>query len=99
MFEHFITYYPISYFVEERNLLAGGERPLSGTALPIDPDSMSLNQNEIYLDEINKMGEDGWELVNVAPLLRGCYDERKSYGYSLTAGYYFFWKRKRSNIE
>jgi hypothetical protein len=41
------------------------------------------------------MGQDGWELVSVRPLLLGV-GQAIGYaglGYSLTAGYYLFWKR------
>jgi hypothetical protein len=42
------------------------------------------------------MGRQGWELVTVQPLLKGIYakgNAQVGFGYSLTAGYYFFWKK------
>ena len=41
------------------------------------------------------MGNEGWELVTVQPLLKGVYQAAGygGYGYSLTAGYYLFWTR------
>jgi hypothetical protein len=44
---------------------------------------------------MNRLGSEGWELVNVQPLLKGVRDAlgNSGMGYSLTAGYYLFWKR------
>jgi hypothetical protein len=50
-------------------------------------------------DHLNQMGRECWELVSVQPLLFGDYyyghgkTNLSAYGYSLTFGYYFFWKK------
>jgi len=93
MYEHTVTYYNISYFVEDKDNVTEGRSPLYGPAMPSDPDPASLAGNIRYMDEIDQMGKEGWELISVSPLLRGCYHEGAHYGYSLTAGYYLFWKR------
>lgn len=92
-----ITYIPISYEKDKNNLSEYEPIPESLWEHP------QFNQH--YMD----MGNDGWELTNVQPLLRGMYKiggngvsgalVRNSvaygYGYSLTAGYYFFWSREK----
>jgi hypothetical protein len=56
------------------------------------------------MNHMQDMGSKGWELVNVQPLLRGIYKYNKDnasgfgLGYSLTAGYYLFWKKQTEQI-
>jgi len=66
------------------------------------------NDEEFHV-QLNEMGDEGWELVSTQPLLRGVAKEEPgeininggwgggkggvSYGVSLTAGYYLFWRR------
>lgn len=95
MFEHTVTYVPVQYYEGE---MEGGiifKRP----GLPVHPDPASLWNNPDFEQLFRKMGQGGWELVNVQPLLQGQYRAKgslnRSYGigFSITAGYYFFWKR------
>jgi hypothetical protein len=83
MYESKITYLPVAY--EEAKVS------------PFDPIPNSLWKNENYKSRYEDLFADGWELVNVQPLLRAQYERRPqtSYGYNLTAGYYFFWKREK----
>jgi hypothetical protein len=59
----------------------------------------SILGNEKYETMMNKMGEQGWELVSVQTVLRGEYNYDSireggyGYGYSLTDGFMFFWKK------
>ncbi len=55
------------------------------------PDPESFYDNNEYKKHMAEMGTKGWELISVQPLLRGAYGY--DYGYSLTAGYFLFWKR------
>ena len=89
MFEYTITYYEVKYFMEQKGDL------IEGPAFPIDPNPESLYENELYLRIMNDMGEQGWELVTVTPLLRACYHQGYGFGFPLTAGYYFYWKRTK----
>lgn len=89
MYEYKVTYYHVEYFIESRT----EERVVP--YLPSDPNPESLTENEAYIIQLNDMASEGWELVNVVPLLRSCYHEGRGYGYSLTAGYYHYWKRKK----
>lgn len=56
--------------------------------------------NPDYEGFMNSMGKDGWELISVQPLLEGTYsyelgsNSTTGFGYTLTAGYFFFWKRQ-----
>ena len=63
---------------------------------PCWPEWRSLPDDSKYKRHMDEMGESGWELVSVQPILRGVYNNTSSnisYGYSITAGYYFFWKK------
>ena len=71
MFEHTVTYLGIR--------LEGATR---GDSFPI-PDSLWTAPE--YAQYFERMGEQGWELVSVTPLIFGQFTQ--------TAGYYFFWKR------
>jgi len=65
----------------------------------------SLIGNERYENMLEEMGEQGWELVSVQSVLRGEYDYDRiseggyGYGYSLTDGYMFFWKKEYFSEE
>lgn len=90
MFEYQISYYNIAYFIDEKQPF------MVGTGLPTDPNPGSFDYNTDYMEEITRFGSEGWELVSVQPLLRGCYNDATGVSYSLTAGYYMFWKRLKS---
>jgi len=89
--EHTVTYVPVRYEAGRR----GGF--LKGPTLLTEPDPSSLSQDASFDRLFLQMGKEGWELVSVQPLLRGQYDTGGGFpyglGYSITAGYYFFWKR------
>ena len=85
-YEYFTTYFPIQY------------QGVSGE-LPKYPLFESLTNDPVYLSEMKDAGERGWELVSIQPLLQGvsCSSLHGSFGYSITAGYFFFWKRQENN--
>lgn len=90
-FEYLTTFVPVFYQEEE----GGGGLLMKKLSLPRNPIIESLTANTAYAEHLNRLGSAGWELVNVQPLLKGV---RETYGYegiaySLTAGYYLFWKR------
>jgi hypothetical protein len=91
MFEYTVTYVPVRY----RERQSGGL--FKGPALQTEPEPASLSQDASLERLFRQMGQEGWELVSVQPLLRGQYDTGGGFpyglGYSITAGYYFFWKR------
>ena len=91
MVEHTVTYVPVRYHESK----SGGI--FRGPPLRTDPDPASLCQDASFERLFREMGQEGWELVSVQPLLRGQYDKGGGFaygmGYSITAGYYFFWKR------
>jgi hypothetical protein len=62
---------------------------------PHEPIVESLIDNPAYAQNLNRLANEGWELVNVQPLLKGVWrgEGDSGLGYSLTAGYYLFWKR------
>ena len=87
--EYRTTFFPVDYPVEK-----GSKWLLGLQQLPHAPDEDSLIENPEYQKQMQMMGERGWELVSVQPLLEGIYmAEAPSFAYSITAGYYFFWKR------
>ena len=96
-FEHTTTYVPVQYAVDKTGFwVFQRDSPLPGPPLP-----ESLLTADDYLTEVNGMGAQGWELVNVQSLLRGVHHTPPGKvtagavaSYSLTAGYYFFWKRR-----
>jgi hypothetical protein len=94
MYEHTVTYVSVQYQPGESEGLIF-KRP----ALQTDPDPASLASNANFERLFASMGRDGWELVSVQPLLRGQFDRSPNInasfglGYSITAGYYFFWRR------
>ncbi len=94
------TYFPVQY--EERSRVSDGTE----TALPdTEPMAESLLENPEYGEHLALMGNDGWELVNVQPLLRGIHESDLNhnggygFGYSLTAGFYLFWKKEYEKQE
>jgi len=96
-FEYHTNYFPIEYLTTTKQVLFSKKELDPAYPLP-----ESLIQNTEYLNLLKEMGNLGWELVSVQPLLRSIYRSDRlgegayGYGYSLTAGYYFFWKRSKS---
>ena len=96
-FEHTTTFLPVSYLpVHEGKWIFKHQSPL-----PVQPDVESLLQSSTYRSELLQMGNQGWELVSVQSLLRGIHHSPGgtemgggAISYSLTAGYYCFWKRQ-----
>ena len=89
-FEYLTTFVPVAYEKDESDRWLFKEiRP------PRIPIIESLTANPEYEHHMNRLGSEGWELVNVQPLLKGVRDAlgNSGMGYSLTAGYYLFWKR------
>ena len=93
----FLDFFRPRRVTEQRTAHRGGQEE----ALPdIDPLAETLLENPEYAEHLALMGNDGWELANVQPLLRGVYEADSStsggygYGYSLTAGFYLFWKKE-----
>jgi hypothetical protein len=97
MVEHTVTYIPVRYQEGRRGVI------FKGPALQTEPVPASLSQDANFERLFRQMGQEGWELVSVQPLLRGQYDIGGGFpyglGYSITAGYYFFWKRQLSLDE
>ena len=89
-FEYLTTFVPVAYEKEESGAWLFKEvRP------PRRPIIESLTDNPGYAEHLNRLGNEGWELVNAQPLLKGVWKALGTAGivYSLTAGYYLFWKR------
>ena len=89
-FEYLTTFVPVAYQSVEKRVWVFKE-----TEPPRKPIVESLTDNPAYAEHLNRLGSAGWELVNVQPLLKGVREAMgyEGIGYSLTAGYYFFWKR------
>ena len=89
-FEYLTSFVPMSYKSEETGVWVFKERQP-----PHIPIVESLTDNPAYAEHLNRLGNEGWELVNAQPLLKGVYrlHGHTGMGYSLTAGYYLFWKR------
>ena len=89
-FEYSTTYFPVEYESSEKGVWV-----FKSHALPHQPDETSLIESETYQEHMREMGNRGWDLVSVQPLLRGTsmLVGTAGFGYSLTAGYFFFWKR------
>jgi hypothetical protein len=94
MTEHTVTYVPVCY--PEGDTTDGVS---FCEQLPAKPDPASLWTSLDYENHFRQMWQDGWDLVNVQPLLQGhsplsgSFNTGSSQGFSITAGYYFFWKR------
>lgn len=94
-FEYKTSFIPVAYEREKRGLWI-----FQQDALPISPAPGSLYADPQYQAHLNDMGKEGWELVSVQDLLRGVYQYKEGsnkafgLGYSLTAGYFLFWKRQ-----
>jgi hypothetical protein len=90
-FEYLTTFVPVVYQSEERGIWVFKENEP-----PRNPIIESLTDNPAYAQHLNRLGNEGWELVGAQPLLKGVLKEyvyKSVAGYSLTAGYYLFWKR------
>lgn len=98
MTEHTVTYVPVCY--PEGDKAEGVS--YKEKKLPVQPDPASLWTSLDYENHFRQMWQDGWDLVNVQPLLQGhspssgSFNTDSSPGFSITAGYYFFWKRSAS---
>src|SRR5262245_11939397 len=89
-FEYLTTFVPMDYESADRGVwIFKEELP------PREPIVESLTDNLAYTQNLNRLGNEGWELVSVQPLLKGVWrgEGNSGLGYSLTAGYYLFWKR------
>ncbi len=89
-FEYLTTFVPVFYQEEKE-----GHFLMKKISLPRNPIIESLTANPGYEEQLNRLGSAGWELVNVQPLLKGVREAvgYEGLAYSLTAGYYLFWKR------
>ena len=89
-FEYLTTFVPVAYEKEER-----GAWLFKEVKPPRKPIIESLTDNPAYAEHLNRLGNEGWELVNAQPLLKGVWimQGNTGIGYPLTAGYYLFWKR------
>lgn len=89
-FEYKTTFFPVVYEEREKGVWI-----LKVNEIARDPDETSLLDSEDYQEQLKEMGSEGWELVSVQPLLRGVFTlvGTGGFGYPLTAGYYFFWKK------
>jgi len=93
-YEYFTSVFSIDY----QKAMGSGLLNKSTEYDPFWPEWRSLPDNPKYKSHMEEMGQKGWELVSVQPILRGIYRSynESAYGYSLTAGYYFFWKKQLS---
>ena len=95
-YEYKTTFFPVTYQIDTETQ---GRWFFKTEKLLQKPQPDSLLESMDYEDFVNAMGKDGWELTSVQPLLEGVYahelgsNNSGGYGYSLTAGYFFFWKR------
>ena len=97
-YEFMTTYFPLKY--HDKDVLNTKQIHKVHT---INPAPSSLCDNEEYNGFVSDMGQDGWELVSVESVQKGVNvysekesDDSKMFGYSLTAGFMFFWKRELS---
>ncbi|MGH9854808.1 MAG: hypothetical protein ACREBD_33675 [Blastocatellia bacterium] len=90
-FEYQTTFVPVVYLIEEK-----GDWLFKEADSPHEPIVESLTGNPAYEQHLKRMGNEGWELVSVQSLLKGVVKmyPTTGMGYSLTAGYYLFWKRE-----
>ncbi|MGI8996862.1 MAG: hypothetical protein ACR2GW_09360 [Pyrinomonadaceae bacterium] len=93
-FEYTTSFVSVTYEQEERGVwIFKSKKPT------VAPNPASLYDDPEYQRLLREKGDAGWELVSVQPLLRGAYSYQPTpnasygFGYSLTAGYYLFWKR------
>jgi hypothetical protein len=90
-FEYRTTFVPVTYRKEEQ-----GSWVFKEEFPPQEPIVESLTNDPAYEQHLRRMGNEGWELVSAQSLLRGVvktYVATPGMAYSLTAGYYLFWKR------
>lgn len=94
-FEYTTSYVPVSYDADKAKRGRFKETPM-----PSRPDPNSLLDSDEYKRLLRDMGNEGWELVTVQPVLRASHAVKNAFWYggsgvssSVTAGYYFFWKR------
>jgi hypothetical protein len=89
-FEYLTTFVSVDYESAERGVWLFKEKQS-----PCEPIVESLADNPEYAQHLNRLGNEGWELVTAQPLLRGItvLMGQGSFGYPLTAGYFLFWKR------
>ena len=92
-FEYHTSFAPVSYQNGESANFLGMDLPG-----PLHtPNLDSLLHHEGYRRHLNELGSAGWELISAQPVLQGV---QSGYaGYSLTAGYFLFWKREITEIQ
>ncbi len=94
-FEYMTSYVPVSYDADNAKRGRFKETPI-----PSFPDPHSLLDSDEYKNLLRDISDAGWELVTVQPLLRASHAVKNFFFYggtgvsvSVTAGFYFFWKR------
>lgn len=92
-FEYHTSFVPLSYQSGDSARFLGMD--LSGP--PQVPNLDSLLHHEGYRRHLNELGSKGWELISAQPVLQGVHTGYSSY--SLTAGYFLFWKRETTEVQ
>lgn len=90
-FEYRTTYVPMRYQVEKAGFFIKQEMPATM------PDRSAIDE---WVEHLNTLGRDGWELLSTQQILRGIYDIPQAahagggaISYPLTDGVCLFWRR------
>lgn len=97
-FEYYSEFSPLQYIVRTKKLfMFKSEEPTT------EPDIQGFLQGSGYQQRLTQLGQEGWELVSVQPVVKG---EVKignqnaqgwAYGIALPTGYLLFFKRHISS--
>jgi hypothetical protein len=92
--EYGTSYFPVEY--EAMQIPGLIFKSKGGPAHPIPE---SILQNKAYNEHVDQMGESGWEMTAVQPLIRAVVHpgskDQPPLAYAITAGFMFFWKRRQ----
>ncbi len=94
--EYQTTYFPLEYEKPSKGFLSF----LTGSpSLPMNPRAAEFVTSENYQAHLKTMGEAGYDLVSVQDVPRAVLlsegKEKAPIQYTVTAGFFFFWKRPR----
>lgn len=94
--EYQTTYFPLDYEKPSKGLLSF----LTGSpSLPMHPRAAEFVRSDEYQSHLKSMGDAGYDLVSVQDVPRAVLSSAGKQDapiqYTVTAGFFFFWKRPR----
>lgn len=95
--EYQTTYFPLDYETHSKGFLI-----FKSTPLPLHPHAAQFAASDKYQAHLKAMGDAGYELVTVQDVPRAVvvseHKDKPPIQYTVTAGFFFFWKRPKRSM-